>query len=303
MTAKRFDLMETALPPDRTGWMALLRYEAGQVWRSGAVRIWIALLVLTLAFMLYQLSGSFVGGAPAADGASNALLGPNSQRAPGAAGPNGASSAMVLTIIATVGIQFTILIPITFFVPIVSATFADRLIRPASIHYLLSRPISRIHLAGANIAGVTLGYAAIICGFIAAGWLILAISHEVSAVLLLFAPMLSLLAGAIYALLLAAVLATKSRGVAMTITLVYTVFISGFLTLTLPGDAWWLQLIGYAQDILIWILPPASQYLDIFGNSLMAGTLTIPTQVIVATLLSLGLFSGLSLWLYRRMEF
>ena len=303
MTAKRSNITDRPQPSARNGWKALLRYEAGQVWRSGAVRIWIALLVLTLAFMLYQLSGSLVEGAPAPDSATSALQGTNAQRGSGAPGPNGASRAEMLTLIATVGIQFTILIPIIFFVPIVSATFADRLIRPASIHYLLSRPISRIQLAGMNIAGVTFGYAAIICGFIAAGWLILAVSHQIGAFLLLFAPMLSLLAGAVYALLLAAVLATKSRGVAMTITLVYTAFISGFLTLTLPGDAWWLQLIGYAQDILIWILPPVSQYSDIFRNSLLAGTLTIPPQVIVSTLLSLGLFSGLSLWFYRRMEF
>jgi ABC-type transport system involved in multi-copper enzyme maturation permease subunit len=203
---------------------------------------------------------------------------------------------IMLSPILTLIINFGVII----FIPIGLTTSINSLIKLNEVVYFLSRPVSRTMLLIAHVKGSIVSFFIMIFSFYFLLWLIILCLTNTNLYILFYeAIKLFPVACAIFTLLLFFSIATRSANIGILFHLVYVFLLYGLLQGRLIDDAWWKKVINEILDILNHILPQIA--LDMKLNQ--AYDLHSLLLSVLNSILSILVFTTISVMIYRRMEF
>lgn len=268
-------------------WFALIKYHAQRTLFTGVAWLFAAIAILALLFVVIGVQAVDLEG-----GVIWSVFGRDVPQFFGLV-------AMIIMV------AFGLLIRV--FLPIGISHRVTPLIEPPFAQYVLTRPVSRTQGVLTHLAGVACAYTVLIGSVLGLLWLVFwGKGNHVGFLLwpgFLYVPV----SVAIHAFLLAFVVGVRSKGVAMTVTVGYTMLASSYVTERVSDDVWLSGIINGFLSVLYWCLPPVHDLTRVMGNHSVGFGSTSPdvtgVHILLMSLLSTALFASLSVWFYRRLEF
>ena len=182
-----------------------------------------------------------------------------------------------------------LIIGMLFLFPVGLATWIYSLIDKSTAYYYLARPIPRKNLITGNIIGVIISYTLTLGSFLLCLWLVIGIKSGIWVSSIFSFPVILLLSSlSVYVLSVAAIIATRSIGMGLIITLAYTYYLSSFIQ-------------KYNVPVIKFLLPPVGYVIQRMGES--AEPVVSLFQISYMSLVSILFLSVISIILYRKMEF